>query len=483
MTKFLLIPFIILFSKSYLLAQDKIYLKDSTVIESKVVGISSLEIKYKLFPPIDSTIHAVQKYKVVKILYANGLEDVFNYSIGYDPDSMPLTKNFFRIYFTDILFNKFCFGYERLIGKKYSIEIDAFYKYAFFRSFGPYPKNWTSYFYHQSEGAEIRFGISRHFNVVESRISLGFAAAYRQQSFSQQIFYALNGKYSPDVGVYNISQTKKGIGLLFKFNFQINPQESGFEFFLMPGTYASITKNQYNWYNIDGNIRITDPADIPKLKTSYMKDGFALLPYLNFGFDYTIKQPQKGWYKKIVHKRDSLKFKRKNIFLFNTTELTDDAYGFTYGRVIYKHALSLFAAYSYCPKNGSSKFSNSILREKNANYTVSHKNTDISLSASFNFFPDQQSFPFLGISGRFAQFEGSYERAQFTLNKYYVYLNSGYVERTYNGFSYMMSLALGHYYNDYLSNKPWEFIQRHNNIATRSVINSFQVSVQAGYSF
>jgi hypothetical protein len=61
-----------LFFSTVLYAQDKIYRKNSEVVNAKIIEISSSEIKYKLYDNPDGPIYVLEKDRITKIVYENG---------------------------------------------------------------------------------------------------------------------------------------------------------------------------------------------------------------------------------------------------------------------------------------------------------------------------------------------------------------------------------------------------------------------------
>lgn len=473
------------FLSAQLCAQDKIYLTNGEIINGLVKEINPEHIKYKLNSGKDTNDHSLKRSNVAVIEYLNGLHDTLNEPIGFGKNNpYRIGKNAYRYYFTDILYySKLSFGYERVLSKKLSFEADGFYKFipsgAGHNSF-----RWEDAIYHSSEGAEIRTGLSRHYYTQIGRSSYGVSLSYRQQSFSN-VTVEENRIGHVDNGVYNLSQKKKGLGLLLKYNYCFNSRRSDFEFFIIGGPYLCYTKNKYQWYRSWSGSQSTiyDTEAIPKLKSWYLKDGLALIPYFNFGLNYKICQPPKGWYKEIRKQRDSLNFRKKNVILYNPIELFDGSVGFTYARVYYKEAFSIFTSLSLGLKNSSSVFSNGLLTERSYNYQLNHKKYDYSISANYNFVKKQKSFPFLGVIYRNAQFTGAYERESFLLNKHYLYLNTGVLARSKGGMSFLFNVNLGKYYNQYVSGNPQNKMQLYNFYGRSNTGISFNFSLQFGYSF
>ena len=187
--------------------------------------------------------------------------------------------------------------------------------------------------------------------------------------------------------------------------------------------------------------------------------------------------------KRDIRKRDSINYSHKNIILFNPIQLIDGAIGLNYFRVINKLHMSVSTELAVGRKNRSPVISNGILQEYNSNYILTHKNIDFNLGANYNFFTKQKSFVYVGVLFRLAQFEGSYSKHLFTINKYYHFLNFGFVGKTRYRFSYSTNIAIGRYYNDYLKNDPLEYqkIDYVQNISNQA--GAFYFSMNLGYSF
>jgi hypothetical protein len=187
--------------------------------------------------------------------------------------------------------------------------------------------------------------------------------------------------------------------------------------------------------------------------------------------------------KKGIRKRDSINYFHKNIILFNPIHLIDGAIGLNYFRVINKFHMSVSTELAVGRKNKSPVISNGILQEHNSNYILTHKNIDFNLGANYNFFTKQKSFVYVGVLFRVAQYEGSYSKHLFTINKYYHFLNFGFVGKTRYRFSYSTNIAIGRYYNDYLKNDPLEYqkIDYVQNISNQGA--TFYFSMNLGYSF
>jgi len=181
---------------------------------------------------------------------------------------------------------------------------------------------------------------------------------------------------------------------------------------------------------------------------------------------------------------DTTKFNKKNIILYNFAEYIEGAYALNYYRVFYKPKLSASCALAYGKNKSYPALSDGILIEKNRNYALSHKNIDASVGINKNFFFDyRKSFVFVGLLFRIAQFEGHYGPHLFTLNKYYTYLNVGFIGRFRCGISYSTNISIGRYYNDYVKNNPIDYMNKDYVRTENPPINSFNFAMTVGYSF
>ncbi|MFO0358226.1 MAG: hypothetical protein ACK50A_14835 [Sphingobacteriaceae bacterium] len=463
-------------------AQDKILLTDSTVLEGKVIEISEYSLQL-LVVKNDSTKNIfLPKYEISKLMFSNGLVENINPLIVKQKHIEPKKKLFLRLYLTDILTNKLSFGIERKLNNKYSIELDGFHKYAVSDN-GYYVKHWGQAMNAINKGYEVRAGLARHFIIEDIDFSLSGLISYREQYFNDETFDAYFSKNGIDKGVYRISQNKKGFGLFLKLNLRPSFQNTSWEFFILPGIYAANTVNNYISYKTSDPPYnwVYDQSKIPHLNTFYMKDGFALIPYINLGYACRLKQPEKGEfrseYNKLAKERDSLKFNRKNVITFNFSELIDGAFGLSYMRIIYKHGLNINT--SLAVSNGMRcQFSNGTLLEGSWDYKLQNKQFDGSIAVNYNLSIDQQSFFFLGPQFRYARFDGYYFRP-FILDKYYAFGNIGFLNRTENGLSFLVTLSAGKYFNDYINKDPnYTFT-----IAKPRQLNAINFSIQLGYSF
>lgn len=93
-TKILSIIFImILFSNTLCFSQDIITKKTSETIQSKILEVTTTEIKYKNFDNQDGPIYTLPKAEISMILYENGTKDVFNEEPIITTPSYPIPKD------------------------------------------------------------------------------------------------------------------------------------------------------------------------------------------------------------------------------------------------------------------------------------------------------------------------------------------------------------------------------------------------------
>ena len=179
-------------------SQDTIFFRSKRIDVASVKEINPETIKYTLFSD-QNKFYSVSRDSVFKIKYVDGTIELYEITakpikytevqpeiqpvkktINYD--SLPIIINSARFYFTDLLYNKISFGYERMFNKKYSLDIDAFYKFLHYGQSNYYGSNWKRSLYNNSEGGELKIGASRHYYKGRRRISLGTAISYRQQT-------------------------------------------------------------------------------------------------------------------------------------------------------------------------------------------------------------------------------------------------------------------------------------------------------------
>ena len=84
-------------------AQDKIYKKDGTVLDSKVKSVGERTITYKRFDNQDGPEYSILKNDVAKIVYQNGITDVFEEGTGKEPGYHGKHSKFVNKYGKDII--------------------------------------------------------------------------------------------------------------------------------------------------------------------------------------------------------------------------------------------------------------------------------------------------------------------------------------------------------------------------------------------
>ncbi len=80
MSRILTIFTLVIFSVSYLQAQDKIYKKSGEVLETKVIEIGTTEVKYKVFANQTGPVYVLSKNDLIKIVYESGTVENFTAS-------------------------------------------------------------------------------------------------------------------------------------------------------------------------------------------------------------------------------------------------------------------------------------------------------------------------------------------------------------------------------------------------------------------
>ncbi|MEP7371756.1 MAG: hypothetical protein ABI675_00110 [Chitinophagaceae bacterium] len=106
----------LLFSVSFIFAQDKIYRQNGKVIEAKIIEVGSGEIKYKEFNNPNGPIYVLESDRIKKIVYENGKEEKFIDNLK-DPERYAgQLKNAIKINFFSPLYGYTEFGFERSTG-------------------------------------------------------------------------------------------------------------------------------------------------------------------------------------------------------------------------------------------------------------------------------------------------------------------------------------------------------------------------------
>ena len=121
MKKAIIFCFTVLLYSSITYAQDRIYKTDNSVVEAKVIEITTAEIKYKLFSNLDGPTYVLNKSEAAIIIYQNGQHEVFSKnakasistikSFHYDS----LKKNIISINLFDVIYTHLTISYEYLL--------------------------------------------------------------------------------------------------------------------------------------------------------------------------------------------------------------------------------------------------------------------------------------------------------------------------------------------------------------------------------
>lgn len=112
--------------------QDKIYLSDNSVIESKISEMGINEIKYKKFDNPDGPVYVIEKSKVVMVIFENGTHEVINTASSITSKDEPtvidilpfyqIGKNLIGINYFDLPFKNLTLNYTRYL-LKYKLSI------------------------------------------------------------------------------------------------------------------------------------------------------------------------------------------------------------------------------------------------------------------------------------------------------------------------------------------------------------------------
>jgi hypothetical protein len=104
-------------------AQDKIYRKNGSVVEAKVVEIGSSEIKYKEFKNPDGPIYVLESDRVSKIVFENGTTQKFEENIKDPEKYQGQAKRAIKIDFLGPLLGYTQISYERSTGVGKGFEV------------------------------------------------------------------------------------------------------------------------------------------------------------------------------------------------------------------------------------------------------------------------------------------------------------------------------------------------------------------------
>lgn len=119
----LFISSLLIFSVCY--SQDKIYRKNGTVVEAKVLEISSSEVKYKEFKNQDGPVYVLEADRISKIVFENGTVQKFEDNIK-DPEKYKgqLHKAIKLDFFGPLLgYSQVSFEKATGIGRGYEISV------------------------------------------------------------------------------------------------------------------------------------------------------------------------------------------------------------------------------------------------------------------------------------------------------------------------------------------------------------------------
>lgn len=87
---------VMLFSASFVNAQDIITLRTGETINGKVAEVGTTEIRYYKADNADGPVYVANKSEVVQIVYANGTKDVFNTQASANQNAV--NQNYSRNY-------------------------------------------------------------------------------------------------------------------------------------------------------------------------------------------------------------------------------------------------------------------------------------------------------------------------------------------------------------------------------------------------
>lgn len=121
---FLCSLFLLLFSLDAL-AQDKIYKKGGEIIDVKVVEVGTNEIKYTIPADINGPVYALDKSRIIKVVYQNGRTETFQHNLKDPKLYADQTKSAVKANFLAPLFGYTQLNFEHNIrpGKSYELAL------------------------------------------------------------------------------------------------------------------------------------------------------------------------------------------------------------------------------------------------------------------------------------------------------------------------------------------------------------------------
>ncbi|ULQ57449.1 hypothetical protein KJS94_04450 [Flavihumibacter rivuli] len=122
MMKFLLTGIITLFCSFSLMAQDKIYKKGGEVLEVKVEEVGVDDIRYKLFNEPSGPVYAIEKSRIIKIVFENGRVETYSQNLRDKEWYIGQSRHALKVNFLSPLFGYTMFSYERSIKPGKSLE-------------------------------------------------------------------------------------------------------------------------------------------------------------------------------------------------------------------------------------------------------------------------------------------------------------------------------------------------------------------------
>jgi hypothetical protein len=191
--KILVLFILLFFTGKTVLSQDIIYVIDGKSISAKVIEVNPKEVVYNDFYNPNGPVYRMRKNQILKIVYKNGSEDVFNGDI--ELENSIYGKNIFTYHLFDLIFGDFTFSYERIskngkIGFKIPVSVgygdvySSTIKNVFYSGFGIniYPTGQGKWKYFM--GPNIRVGVGR-----DDYYEYGCYPYYYHREYHSNIFY------------------------------------------------------------------------------------------------------------------------------------------------------------------------------------------------------------------------------------------------------------------------------------------------------
>lgn len=153
---------LVMFFAAAVFAQDKIYKKDGEIIEAKVIEIGSDELKYKLFRDQEGPTYALDKDRILKVIYQNGRTETYQGNLKDPALYADQAKNAIKVNFLSPLLGFTQLNFERNLrpgrGYEISLGIIGLGKRQEMDTYNGSPESYTTTTYREARGLFLGAG-------------------------------------------------------------------------------------------------------------------------------------------------------------------------------------------------------------------------------------------------------------------------------------------------------------------------------------